>query len=379
MARDKEPLLHLSKAGLERQKALLEVRKLQREEGPIRRWLGASGELTALVSLIVSLASLGISGTTAFSQWRKTREELQTAQAKQFADLIQAAADSKRGEAERIGAIWLLGGYWAEAERANVVANVLCGIIVEEEKNSVMAACVGAIGLAYVTPESNWQRIKELLYGKSDGSRQGTVLFAQALVRGVPTLEEEGKLGETNNAQLEEGFKAVPLPPDNKRLHYLCQAVRQGRKDLKDVYLQRAHLEDIELQEANLQCANLRNAHLQRAAASEIHLENALLNAADLTAANLTGADLTGAHLEGARLMGAHLTYAHPERPGDHRPAKLQGAHLQEANLERADLRHADLQGANLQDADLEGAVVSNKDDLNGAIGHFKGTVIHKR
>jgi hypothetical protein len=331
MDENTDSLLHLRDSDLAKRKAEFELRKLKREASRLG-WLLSVGP--GMASLLISFVSLLVAFNTASMQNRKTEAELEAAQAKQFADLIQAAADPKRTPGERIASLLLLGRYWADPKRTDVLANALCGIIMSENDDSVMSACVGAIGLAYknTTPgSSDRQRLKELLYGKSDGSRQGIVLRAQALVMGVPTLEEEGWLGDNKLQQIGANFDT----PVSKHLYFLSKAVQQGREDLKDVYLQRAHLEGIELQKAKLRGANLRAAHLQQA---------------NFNSADLEKTDLEDAHLEGANLGDAHLY--------------------------RADLRHAKLQDADLKGADVEGAVVHDRKDLEGAKGNYKGTVI---
>lgn len=98
MDKEPDPLLNLSESDLARQKAVFELRKLQRENTLIGRLLATA---PGLVSLAVSFVSILIASSTFFLQSQRAKEDFDAAQAKQFADLIQAAADSKRGAGER--------------------------------------------------------------------------------------------------------------------------------------------------------------------------------------------------------------------------------------------------------------------------------------
>lgn len=101
---DKEPypLLQSSDSDLAKRKNIQEIRKLEYENTPKSRLLTIA---PGFVSLLVSFVSILIAASTLFMQWQRSKEDSDATQAKQFADLIQAAADSKRGAGERIAAI----------------------------------------------------------------------------------------------------------------------------------------------------------------------------------------------------------------------------------------------------------------------------------
>lgn len=376
MDKEPDPLLNLSDSDLARQKAVFELRKLQRETTLIGRLLATA---PGLVSLAVSFVSIMIASSTFFLQSQRAKEDIDAAQAKQFADLIQAAADSKRGAGERIAAIWLLQRYWQkpERERTDVLANALCGIIADEGDVSVMAACSEVIGHAYNkdTPRLIRQSLKIVLFGEWEGMRTRPL--------GAPTGPQDYLVGAILRTLNLISAKATPDGKSNElveeRTKFLCQAIEGCREDLQGVLFSEAHLAGIDLSgaflaQANFAGADLTGARFYRADLREASFQDANLENAVLYQAHLEGANLTGANLKKADLSRAHLEGA--QLPRNLIDAQLEGAHLKgvdlsNAQLERANLQRSDLEGADLQNANLDGAHLQGADltktNLKGA------------
>jgi hypothetical protein len=144
------------------EKAKLEFRELQRRDRVWSRFLTACGIavplIVGLASLAVSLFSLTIAQNTAVSQQEKNKSEIQASEAKQVADLIQSAADTKRGPGEPVASILLLRQYWQRSSQVKTLADALCNVIANEDKESVMTACCEVLCYAYEQPPLDRKR-----------------------------------------------------------------------------------------------------------------------------------------------------------------------------------------------------------------------------
>ena len=133
------------------------------------------------------------------------------------------------------------------------------------------------------------------------------------------------------------------------------------RLDLSNCDLRGAYLGKKDEREINLQRINFSNSDLAKADLIGANLQGTNLGSANLDGADLRGVNLDGADLSGANLQGADLREANFQQGADLSGANLQGADLRWAKLQRADLSGANLQGAFLYEANLQGA------DLSGA------------
>jgi uncharacterized protein YjbI with pentapeptide repeats len=163
---------------------------------------------------------------------------------------------------------------------------------------------------------------------------------------------------------------SVPLkkPPEQLTDGQFWAAVRDGRRDFKNVILVGVNLaqkplqgylftgadfrmarpggEGVDLTSAELSGANLQGVNLQGA-----NLENAILQAANLRGTQLSRSNLKAANLCQAKLSQAVLVQA-----------CLDGSNLSAADLSQANLYHAYAQGVNAYGANLQGTNLSHAD-----------------
>jgi hypothetical protein len=114
------------------QKIKQEIRKLRNANARFGRVLTC---VSGCAPMLAALATLVIGGATFYNSYvtlTKAKSDIDVQETNQFSDLIQKAADQKRGISERIGAIWILDGYWGDRNNENtpkILANTLSTIL----------------------------------------------------------------------------------------------------------------------------------------------------------------------------------------------------------------------------------------------------------
>ena len=142
--------------------------------------------------------------------------------------------------------------------------------------------------------------------------------------------------------------------------------------DLSDV-----NLHNVVMPNANLTWVNFTRTNLSDATMLRANLQHTILRGADLSGAKLSGAKLQGAFMDFAILKGAFLERAELQgnnlllsklQDSDLRGACLEETRMWATNLEGANMRAANLKRADLRGAYLKGAMLPNKENLEGTI-----------
>lgn len=275
------------------QKIQQEIRKLQDENARSGRVLtftfvsGFAPMVVALATFIVGIVAFYNSYVT----FMKAKSDIEVQETKQFIGLIQTAANQKRGISERIGAIWVLDGYWGDGNNENtpkILANTLPTILMNETDTTVMDACARVIGRAYqgVKDGERRKRITEFLYGDVKSREIGTLL------KDWPLLFSSN------------------IEQNSSRRVYLEQAIA-GTGHLKEGNLRGVDFHDIHLEKADLSGADLVNADLSHADLAKADLSRANLTKANFRQADLRGTNLSGAIVDDANVEGAVVLNIH--------------------------------------------------------------------
>jgi uncharacterized protein YjbI with pentapeptide repeats len=291
-----------------------------------------------------------------FFMWQKNRLE----QEGQITDRLSKAVEQLGNSALsiRFGGIYALERIARDSAADHwSVMQVLTAYVREKTKPK------SASGMATMASSPTETGEKEEITPPTDIQ---AILTMIALRDHVDMEERGGKRLDLSNCDLRGAYLGKK---DEREIN--LQRINFSNSDLAKANLRRVNLDGADLREANLDGADLREAKLPGADLTGAKLQGAYLLWAKLPGADLTGAKLQGAYLRGvnldgadlsgANLQGADLREANFQQGADLSGANLQGADLRWAKLQRADLSGANLQGAFLYEANLQGA------DLSGA------------
>jgi hypothetical protein len=145
----------IAKLKREERDSRLTAQKIKQEIRKLRGENARSGRVLTFVSgfapMVVAVATFSVGIVTFYNSYvtfMKAKSDIEVQETKQFIGLIQTAANQKRGISERIGAIWVLDGYWGDGNNENtpkILANTLPTILMNESDYTVMDACARVI------------------------------------------------------------------------------------------------------------------------------------------------------------------------------------------------------------------------------------------
>jgi uncharacterized protein YjbI with pentapeptide repeats len=336
---ENDPYLQKDKEWLEKRKLLAEAKKTEREEDNLSRTGGFFARvpiLSSVTAMVLSVSSLFLTAITTCTQSAKTAADQALDLDKRCSEILAKATDAAAPTYSRVAFIWSLRSFW-DKKHAEVVANALALMIVNESQSEVVEACTENLGRGYdnAPDPSDKDFVRSALFG-TPPSRNSIFQDLGIIRRAMVHLDQSRDWSQISRDSRRN--QLVSIIEKNKE-H--LQNSNFNSLSLDRQYLPSANFSGSDFSHAMADSWNLDNVNFSSCCLDDAHFTNASLRNANFSGCSLTYTDFGGSDLYGARFYAA-----------DCRTAILAKANVKEAK------------GVDLGRAEHEGAVVMSSTDF---------------